>query len=147
MEKKSQKKQGKKEEEAQKQPPHISPMEPVTRGAYGGGLYGTEEGQPEKPEKQRASDTQSADGPVGPTIEPKHKPPPSTGDRDIDITGQSYIQRKEEEIATTTHQRGSKEKGRRNSHNGIPKRKPGERKKKLGQGKKWNKLEDDKRRK
>lgn len=81
-----------KEKEEANQPPFISPMVPVTRGAYGGGMYGTEEGQPEKPEKHRASDTQSADGPVGPAIQPKHKPPPSSGDRDVDITGQSYIQ-------------------------------------------------------
>ncbi|KAJ0025235.1 hypothetical protein Pint_09262 [Pistacia integerrima] len=45
-----------------------------------------------KPEKPSASETQSADGPVGPDIKPKHPPPPSSGDRDIDITGQSYIQ-------------------------------------------------------
>ncbi|KAJ0085582.1 hypothetical protein Patl1_09422 [Pistacia atlantica] len=45
-----------------------------------------------KPEKRPASETQSADGPVGPDIKPKHPPPPSSGDRDIDITGQSYIQ-------------------------------------------------------
>ncbi|XP_010242857.1 PREDICTED: uncharacterized protein LOC104587101 [Nelumbo nucifera] len=82
------------EDDAQKQhqPPNISPMKPVTEGAYGGGLYGTEEGQPEKPTKPPASDTQSADGPVDTGIKPKHKPPPSTGDRDVDITGQSYIQ-------------------------------------------------------
>ncbi|XP_042499714.1 uncharacterized protein LOC122077881 [Macadamia integrifolia] len=74
------------------QPLHISQMEPVTEGAYGGGMYGTEVGQPKQPVKPPASDTQGADGPVGPNIEPKHKPPPSSGDRDIDITGQSYIQ-------------------------------------------------------
>ncbi|KAK3038855.1 hypothetical protein RJ639_028577 [Escallonia herrerae] len=68
---------------------HVSPMKPVTQGAYGGGTYGTKKGQPEKPAKQPASDTQSADGP---DPEPKHKPPPSSGDRDFDITGQSYIQ-------------------------------------------------------
>ncbi|KAA8537428.1 hypothetical protein F0562_026885 [Nyssa sinensis] len=84
-------KQGKEEENEKHQPPFISRMEPVTEGAYGGGMYGTEKGQPEKPVKPPASDTQSADGPAGPTIQPKHKPPPSSGDRDIDITGQSYI--------------------------------------------------------
>lgn len=87
-------KEGKKEGqyETNNNPPNISPMKPVTENAYGGGMYGTEAGQPEKPEKPPASDTQSADGPVGPTVQPKHKPPPSTGDRDVDITGQSYIQ-------------------------------------------------------
>ncbi|KAJ4959769.1 hypothetical protein NE237_019679 [Protea cynaroides] len=80
------------QQQEQQPPPHISPMVPVTEGAYGGGMYGTEVGQPNKRTKPPASDTQSADGPVGPYIEPKHKPPPSTGDRDIDITGQSYIQ-------------------------------------------------------
>ncbi|XP_057974368.1 uncharacterized protein LOC131162183 [Malania oleifera] len=81
------------EETPEHQPPNISRMEPVTHAAYGGGMYGTEEGQQEKPvTKHPASDTQSADGPVGPDVQPKHKPPPSTGDRDVDITGQSYIQ-------------------------------------------------------
>ena len=77
------------------QPPNISPMEPVTRCAYGGGMYGMEEGQPQKlpANKPPASETQSADGPVEfAETRPKHPPPPSTGDRDIDITGQSYIQ-------------------------------------------------------
>jgi hypothetical protein len=73
--------------------PQISRMEPVTHGAYGGGMYGTEKGQPEKQTKPPASETQSADGPVDKdTIKLKHNPPPSSGDRDIDITGQSYIQ-------------------------------------------------------
>ncbi|KAK2446603.1 hypothetical protein QL285_017387 [Trifolium repens] len=73
--------------------PQISRMEPVTHGAYGGGLYGTEKGQQEKQTKPPASDTQSADGPVDKeSMKPKHNPPPSTGDRDVDITGQSYIQ-------------------------------------------------------
>lgn len=75
----------------QQHPPNISPMEPITHGAYGGGMYGTEKGHPEKPVKPPASDTQSADMPVEPTVEPKHRPPPSSGNRDIDITGQSYI--------------------------------------------------------
>ncbi|KAK1388610.1 Mediator of RNA polymerase II transcription subunit 26 [Heracleum sosnowskyi] len=73
----------------------ISDMEPLTKEAYGGGMYGHDDDdteQPENTERKPASDTQSADGPVGPVVEPKHKPPPSTGDRDIDITGQSYIQ-------------------------------------------------------
>ncbi|PON90440.1 transcription activator-like protein [Trema orientale] len=74
--------------------PNISPMEPINRDAYGGGLYGKEEGQPEAaPKPLRASETQSADGPVElAQVRPKHTPPPSTGDRDLDITGQSYIQ-------------------------------------------------------
>ncbi|XP_065847433.1 uncharacterized protein [Euphorbia lathyris] len=79
------------------QPPQMSPMEPVTHGAYGGGMYAYEphqdRNQPQNQTKKPASETQSADGPVdGPAAEPKHKAPPSTGDRDVDITGQSYIQ-------------------------------------------------------
>ncbi|KAI3464710.1 hypothetical protein Pfo_021373 [Paulownia fortunei] len=74
------------------QPPYISPMQPLTREAYGGGMYAAEEGEPKQPEKPPASATQSADGPAEATVQPKHKPPPSTGDRDLDITGQSYIQ-------------------------------------------------------
>ncbi|CAA0831145.1 transcription activator-related [Striga hermonthica] len=75
------------------QPPHISAMQPLTKEAYGGGMYGTDDGEPKQPEKKPpASATQSADGPAEATVEPKHKPPPSTGDRDLDITGQSYIQ-------------------------------------------------------
>lgn len=73
--------------------PQISKMEPVTHAAYGGGMYGTEKGQPEKQTKPPASESQSADGPVDKdAIKLKHNPPPSTGDRDLDITGQSYIQ-------------------------------------------------------
>lgn len=91
----------------QHQPPYISRMQPVTHEAYGGGLYGKDdeeetnnlekeakniEKEPHKPHHP-ASDTQSADGPdAAKTMTPKHKPPPSSGDRDIDITGQSYIQ-------------------------------------------------------
>ncbi|KAJ4823978.1 hypothetical protein Tsubulata_038203 [Turnera subulata] len=76
---------------------HIAPMEPLTHGAYGGGMYGTEPGgeQAQRPSKPPASDTQSADGPDekrADQVKPKHPPPPSTGDRDLDITGQSYIQ-------------------------------------------------------
>lgn len=72
-------------------PPNISPMEAVTYGAYGGGIYGTEKGHP--PQKPPASDTQSADGPLEfAELKLNHTPPPSTGDTDIDITGQSYIQ-------------------------------------------------------
>ncbi|PRQ27326.1 hypothetical protein RchiOBHm_Chr6g0304161 [Rosa chinensis] len=76
----------------------ISDMKPLNREAYGGGLYANEKhysgeaAAEEKPHLGRASDTQSADGPVEPSPPPKHKPPPSTGDRDLDITGQTYIQ-------------------------------------------------------
>ncbi|PIA53384.1 hypothetical protein AQUCO_00900158v1 [Aquilegia coerulea] len=84
----------KKEKQKQLKQPAISMMKPVTKGAYGGGMYGTEQAKPEIMSKPPASDTQNADGPVESerTVEPKHKPPPSSGDRDIDITGQSYIQ-------------------------------------------------------
>lgn len=73
----------------------ISDMKPLTKEAYGGGMYGHDDVDDEieqAAERKLASDTQSADGPVGPVVEPKHKPPPSTGDPDVDITGQSYIQ-------------------------------------------------------
>ncbi|KAB2096448.1 hypothetical protein ES319_A01G108900v1 [Gossypium barbadense] len=93
MERKSETGGGKgKEHSESHQPPHISPMHPVTHNAYGGGLYGTDQEQAQKPENPPASETQSADGPNEAKNEPKHKPPPSSGDRDIDITGQSYIQ-------------------------------------------------------
>ncbi|XP_062098697.1 uncharacterized protein LOC133804565 [Humulus lupulus] len=76
----------------------ISPMEPLTHEAYGGGMYGhddDDDGQPRQPAaKPRASESQSADGADESTeVRPNHAtPPPSTGDRDLDITGQSYIQ-------------------------------------------------------
>lgn len=72
----------------------ISRMKPLTYEAYGGGMYGREPDQPAKEKaKPRASESQSADGPAEATTQPpKHTPPPSTGDRDLDITGQSYIQ-------------------------------------------------------
>ncbi|KAL6207623.1 hypothetical protein ACLB2K_018580 [Fragaria x ananassa] len=84
----------------------ISDMTPVNREAYGGGLYGHDDNDDsgegrrrkdasaaeENPHVERASDTQSADGPVEPSQPPKHKPPPSACDRDLDITGQTYIQ-------------------------------------------------------
>ncbi|CAI9117078.1 OLC1v1018402C1 [Oldenlandia corymbosa var. corymbosa] len=88
-------------DESQKhQPPNISPMFPCQKEAYGGGFYGKDDDdarlttkKKDKGRKPAASETQSADGPVEATItQPKHKPPPSSGDRDIDITGQSYIQ-------------------------------------------------------
>ncbi|KAI6690645.1 hypothetical protein NL676_027473 [Syzygium grande] len=86
------------EQESQSGPPHMTPLKPLTHDAYGGGMYGTDDRQGQQQEerppasKPPASDTQSADGPVGPPVQPKHRPPPSTGDRDLDITGQSYIQ-------------------------------------------------------
>ncbi|KAG9443169.1 hypothetical protein H6P81_019023 [Aristolochia fimbriata] len=82
-----------KEVENTKPAPAISDMKPVTEDAYGGGLYAKEEGQPEQRRNPPASETQSADGEGAPaTVEPKHTPPLSTGDRDVDITGQAYIQ-------------------------------------------------------
>lgn len=78
------------------QPPNISEMKPLTREAYGGGMYAAEDnGRRRDPARPRASATQSADGPeeaMAAAEKPKHPPPPSTGDRDLDITGQSYIQ-------------------------------------------------------
>ncbi|OIT01367.1 PREDICTED: uncharacterized protein LOC109230615 [Nicotiana attenuata] len=78
------------------QPPYITPLQPLTKEAYGGGMYGKDDegGGPARKvdNKPPASETQSADGPEEATLQPKHKPPPSSGDRDIDITGQSYIQ-------------------------------------------------------
>ncbi|ERM98974.1 hypothetical protein AMTRI_Chr09g35470 [Amborella trichopoda] len=92
MDRERKEEKGKREEE--KKP--MSLMRPVTEGAYGGGLYGTDDGGAPKQQmpvqRQPASDTQSADGPVVEPSVPKHEPPPSTGDRDLDITGQSYIQ-------------------------------------------------------
>ncbi|KAJ8557590.1 hypothetical protein K7X08_003215 [Anisodus acutangulus] len=86
----------KQEEEASRreyQPPYISRMQPLTKEAYGGGMYGKDDEGPErKVDKAPARDTQSADEPKEATIQPKHKPPPSSGNRDIDSTGQSYIQ-------------------------------------------------------
>ncbi|KAK2660867.1 hypothetical protein Ddye_007400 [Dipteronia dyeriana] len=85
--------EGRQQAQQQQKPPNISPMKPVTHDAYGGGMYANEpEQQQKKPNKQPASETQNADGPNGPQIKPNHPPPPSSGDRDIDITGQSYIQ-------------------------------------------------------
>ncbi|KAL7583609.1 uncharacterized protein LOC111921224 [Lactuca sativa] len=75
--------------------PIISTMEPLTHEAYGGGMYGKDDDKPppKNPRQPPASETQSADGPSDTTpVVLKHKPPPSSGDRDIDITGQSYIQ-------------------------------------------------------
>ena len=78
--------------------PQVSRMEPVTHGAYGGGMYGTEKDQQEEEKdnqqqtKAPASESQSADGPVDKNVIKFKHHPPSTGDRDIDITGQSYIQ-------------------------------------------------------
>ncbi|KAL9238105.1 hypothetical protein vseg_012576 [Gypsophila vaccaria] len=72
--------------------PNISEMKATTRNAYGGGMYASEKAsEAEAPSRPFASDTQSADGPAEAQFHPKHQPP-STGDRDTDITGQSYIQ-------------------------------------------------------
>ncbi|PKU59417.1 uncharacterized protein LOC110103590 [Dendrobium catenatum] len=79
-------------------PSKISDLKPLTHEAYGGGMYGKDDvkdgsgGELEQRRKPPASETQSADGISEPSTEPKHKPPPSTGDRDLDITGLSYIQ-------------------------------------------------------
>ncbi|ESR48568.1 hypothetical protein CICLE_v10003459mg [Citrus x clementina] len=58
-------------------PPNISPIKPLTR-------------EQKKRGNPPASEAQSADAPPG--SDAKHQAPPSSGDRDIDITGQSYIQ-------------------------------------------------------
>lgn len=79
--------------EREHQAPNISEMKPVTREAYGGGMYANEEaGKKRESGRPRASATQSADGIEEPLARPRHTPPPSTGDRDLDITGMSYIQ-------------------------------------------------------
>ncbi|CAA7041725.1 unnamed protein product [Microthlaspi erraticum] len=110
MEEKQKKEQGSdKYESRQHQPPYISQMQPVMHEAYGGGLYGQDdeiekdaktiekdakniEKEPQQHHRP-ASETQSADGPNETnTMKPKLTQPPSSGDRDIDITGQSYIQ-------------------------------------------------------
>lgn len=81
------------EEVKQKEKEDGSRMKPLTYEAYGGGMYGRDEGETEIAAKPPASETQSADGPDEATTRPpKHPPPPSTGDRDLDITGQTYIQ-------------------------------------------------------
>ncbi|KAI5353600.1 hypothetical protein L3X38_006494 [Prunus dulcis] len=86
------------EEVKQKEKEGGSRMKPVTYEAYGGGMYGRDEGETEiaakpKANKPPAREKQSADGPDEATTgPPKHPPPPSTGDRDLDITGQTYIQ-------------------------------------------------------
>ncbi|CAF1701033.1 BnaC03g23640D [Brassica napus] len=109
MMEKDQKKESDMYEKRQHQPPYVSQMQPVTHEAYGGGLYGMDD-EKEKEAKtierdakniekdphqhhRPASETQSAEGPdEAKTTKPKHRPPPSSGDRDIDVTGQSYIQ-------------------------------------------------------
>ena len=89
-------KQKKKQQDEQSEGPKISDMKAVTRNAYGGGMYALEEADFNRPTSNPpAAETQSADGPGEAALqrEPiKHRPPPSSGDRDIDITGQSYIQ-------------------------------------------------------
>lgn len=91
----------------QHQPPYISQMQPVMHEAYGGGLYGKDDEKETKNLEKEAkniekeprqhhtpvSETQSADGPDEvKSLTPKHKQPASSGDRDVDITGHSYIQ-------------------------------------------------------
>lgn len=75
--------------------PAVSEMTPTTHNAYGGGLYGTDlrDSSQSSSNMGRASDFQSAEGLAEdlPAHHVKHEPP-STGDRDLDITGQSYIQ-------------------------------------------------------
>ncbi|XP_057533092.1 ATP-dependent RNA helicase DBP3 [Amaranthus tricolor] len=73
------------------QAPNISEMKPATENAYGGGMYAQDEEVDARPSHPPASLTQSADGPPEAHLRPKRQPP-SSGDRDIDITGQSYIQ-------------------------------------------------------
>lgn len=71
----------------------IAELKSMTENAYGGGLYGTEDdGSPPKKPMAHASDFQSAEGPSSDM--PKHKDvrSHSSGDRGVDITGQSYIQ-------------------------------------------------------
>lgn len=71
----------------------IAELKSMTENAYGGGLYGTEDdGSPPKKTMAHASDFQSAEGPSSDM--PKHKDvrSHSSGDRGVDITGQSYIQ-------------------------------------------------------
>ncbi|MCO5607980.1 hypothetical protein L7F22_062182 [Adiantum nelumboides] len=70
----------------------VSELRPLAPEAYGGGLYGhDDDSDAAKSPACRSSDSQSAEGP--PTTTPAHvNEPPSTGDRDLDITGQSYIQ-------------------------------------------------------
>ncbi|KAJ0969775.1 hypothetical protein J5N97_022652 [Dioscorea zingiberensis] len=83
----------KEQEEPQAAQQRMSTMKPVTKEAYGGGMYGKDdENEDQKQPRPRASETQSSDGPEEAIVEPKNKPPPSTGNRDLDITGQSYIQ-------------------------------------------------------
>lgn len=82
-------------ERSRTEAPNITPLKPLTHDAYGGGMYAADEGQEAADmlnDKPPASETQSADGPQGPATQPKHRPPPSSGDRDTDITGLSYIQ-------------------------------------------------------
>ncbi|GLJ24455.1 hypothetical protein SUGI_0466990 [Cryptomeria japonica] len=74
-------------------------MKPLTKEAYGGGMYGTDDKKTaqERANRPPASDSQSVDGLAAGDSAPSekilsHPPPPSSGDRDIDITGQSYIQ-------------------------------------------------------
>ena len=84
-------KEEEKEEENQKQPPpppnpSVSPMKPLTRDAYGGGIYGTDDEQERKPVNPPASATQSADGPEEEaSVQRKQKSPPLPPSTGIEI--------------------------------------------------------------
>jgi hypothetical protein len=69
----------------------IPDLKPTTQNAYGGGIYGTEE-VPSPRRAARASNSQSADGPISETPAHKDVKMHLSGDRGQDITGQSYIQ-------------------------------------------------------
>jgi hypothetical protein len=69
----------------------IPDLKPTTQNAYGGGIYGTEE-VPSPRRAARASNSQSADGPISQTPAHKDVKMHLSGDRGQDITGQSYIQ-------------------------------------------------------
>lgn len=56
--------------EKQKQPPNISPMEPLTHDAYGGGLYGADDEPSRKLVKPPASTRRVQMGQRGPTSSP-----------------------------------------------------------------------------
>lgn len=71
-------------------------MTPTVENAYGGGLYGMDPDGGSNRESEnlgRASDFQSAEGLASdmPAHHVEHEPA-SRGDKDLDITGQSYIQ-------------------------------------------------------
>lgn len=69
----------------------ISELRSTTENPYGGGLYGKEEISSPK-HAGRASDFQSAEGLASDMPRHKYVRTSSSGDRGLDITGQSYIQ-------------------------------------------------------